>query len=136
MSRRYLLDSGPVSDFLFKRNGVDTRVEQAKQSGAKIGICIPVLGEILGGLEASASRDTSIAIARRSFAKLICWPYDHAAAYEYGRVYAERKKRGRVIQQIDKQIAAIALTLGNCTVVSYDAHLSEVSGLSVENWAP
>ncbi len=33
------------------------------------------------------------------------------------------------------QIAAIALCLGNCTVVSKDGDLSAVPGLNVENWA-
>jgi tRNA(fMet)-specific endonuclease VapC len=41
-----------------------------------------------------------------------------------------------MIQQIDRQIAAIALTLGDCTVVSYDNDLKEVTGLKVENWTP
>lgn len=38
------------------------------------------------------------------------------------------------MQQIDIQIAAIALTLGNCTVVTTDSDLSAVPGLPVENW--
>jgi len=33
------------------------------------------------------------------------------------------------------QIAAIALSLGNCTVVTTDTDLSTVTGLSVESWA-
>lgn len=32
-------------------------------------------------------------------------------------------------------IAAIALTLGSCTVVSADSDLAAVPGLPVENWA-
>jgi tRNA(fMet)-specific endonuclease VapC len=39
------------------------------------------------------------------------------------------------MQAIDIQIAAIALSLGNCTVVTTDTDLSAVAGLSVENWA-
>lgn len=39
------------------------------------------------------------------------------------------------MQQIDIQIAAIALSLGRCTVVSKDSDLSAVPGLDVENWA-
>jgi tRNA(fMet)-specific endonuclease VapC len=31
-------------------------------------------------------------------------------------------------------IAAIALTVGNCTVVTIDCDFSAVPGLSVENW--
>lgn len=135
MTRRYLLDTGPAFDFLFKRKGVDLRILEARQAGAKVGICVPGLGEIVGGLEASGSREASWAIARPRLQKLICWPFDKAAAYEYGRIYAELKKRGRIIQQIDMQIAAIALSLGKCTVVSGDADLTAVPGLSVENWA-
>lgn len=135
MTRRYLLDSGPAFDYLFKRNGVDARVAGLRRKGCKIGICIPVLGEIVGGLEASGSRDTSWKIAGPRLAKLLCWPYEKPAAYLYGQIFAELKKKGRAIQQIDKQVAAIALALGDCTVVSYDADLKAIPGLAVEDWA-
>jgi len=39
------------------------------------------------------------------------------------------------MQQIDIQVAAIALSLGNCTVVSSDSDLKAIPGLKVENWA-
>jgi tRNA(fMet)-specific endonuclease VapC len=32
-------------------------------------------------------------------------------------------------------IAAIAFTLGNCTVVTKDSDFSAIPGLTVENWA-
>ena len=135
MTRRYLLDSGPAFDFLFQRNGVDARVGVARRAGDKVGICVPILGEIVAGLEASGSRDRSWAVARPRLAKLICWPYEKVAAYHYGRIFAELKGRGRIIQQIDMQVAAVAFALGNCTVVSGDSDLTSVSGLAVENWA-
>lgn len=135
MTRRYLLDTGPAFDFLFQRRGVQDRVEAARRAGGKIGICTPVLGEIVGWLEGSDSREASWEIARRRLEKLICWPYEKAAAHEFGRIIAELRKIGRPMQQIDIQIAAIPLTLGNCTVVTTDSDLSAVPGLSVENWA-
>jgi len=36
---------------------------------------------------------------------------------------------------VDMQMAAIAFSLGNCTVVTKDGDLSAVAGLQVENWA-
>jgi tRNA(fMet)-specific endonuclease VapC len=90
---------------------------------------------IVAGLEASSSREASWDIARRTLGKLVCWPFDKSAAYQYGRIFADLKRRGRVIQQIDMMIAAIAFSLGNCTVVSSDSDLSAVPGLAVENWA-
>jgi tRNA(fMet)-specific endonuclease VapC len=68
-------------------------------------------------------------------ATFILWPYDAAAAWEYGRLFAELRRIGRPMQQIDIQIAAIALTLGNCTVVTSDSDLAAVPGLSTEDWA-
>ena len=38
------------------------------------------------------------------------------------------------MQQIDIQIAAIALSMGNTVVVSRDSDLTAVPGLAVEEW--
>ena len=38
------------------------------------------------------------------------------------------------MQVIDIMLAAIALSLGNCIVVSTDSDLLAIPGLSVENW--
>lgn len=135
MRRKFLLDTGPAQDFLFQRRGVQARLEAARSTGARVGICTPALGEIVGGLEGSDSRVTSWDIARRRLGKLICWAYEESAAYEFGRLIAHLRRIGRPMQQVDIQIAAIALTLGNCTVVTTDTDLSAIPGLTVENWA-
>ena len=38
------------------------------------------------------------------------------------------------MQVVDIMVAAIAFSLGNCTVVSSDTDLTAVPGLTVENW--
>ena len=50
------------------------------------------------------------------------------------RLIAELRRIGRPMQQIDVQIAAIAVTLGDCTVVSGDSDLAAIPGLTVEIW--
>ena len=40
-----------------------------------------------------------------------------------------------IIQVVDMMVAAIALSLGNTAVVTSDADLFHIPGLSVENWA-
>ena len=72
---------------------------------------------------------------RLALPALKVWPFDQDAAFEYGRVYAELLRLGRPMQTIDIMIAGVALTLGNCTVVTTDGDLSAVPGLSVKNWA-
>ena len=62
------------------------------------------------------------------------WPTTEAAAFEYGRIAVALRRLGHPMGQNDIMIAAIALTLGNCTVVTMDSDLFAVPNLSVENW--
>lgn len=133
--RKYLLDTNAVSDFVNDRHGVRGRAIDARRRGARVGTCFPVLGEFFYGIEFSATRDANMALARAGVVKLTLWPFDEAAAWEYGRLYAELRRLGRPMQQIDIQIAAIALSLGDCTVVTTDSDLAAVPGLRTENWA-
>jgi len=130
-----MLDTGPAFDFFFDRRGVRNRAMEHRARGVRLGIGLPTLAEVLGGIELSKSRDHSWAVVHRSFSKLVFWPFDRAAAYEYGRLYARLRKAGLIIQHNDIQNAAIALTLGECTFVSYDSDHTRVPGLRVENWS-
>jgi tRNA(fMet)-specific endonuclease VapC len=133
--KRYLLDTGIMGHFINHRKGVDDRVREVRRGGAKIGTCLPVIAELFFGIELSESRGENLKRLRHALTRIVWWPLDEAAAQEYGRIAADLRRRGRTIQQIDMQVAAIALSLGNCTVVSTDRDLTEVSGLHVENWA-
>jgi tRNA(fMet)-specific endonuclease VapC len=133
--RRFLLDTGIASDYINRRNKVYDRARDQTRLGNVIGICVPVLGELFYGAENSAFRDRMIQQIYLAIPSWRIWPYTQAAAAEYGRLAAELKRIGRPMQQIDIQIAAIALSLGSCTVVSTDSDLAAVPGLTVENWA-
>lgn len=133
--RRFLLDTGAAQDFLNGRCGLRARADAERHRGRRIGTCMPVLGELWAGATGSASRERNEARLRHGLSRLVIWPYSTEAAAEYGRIFAELRRIGRPMQQIDIQIAAIAASLGNCTVVSSDSDLPAVPGLSVENWA-
>ena len=135
MIRRYLLDTGIAQDFQEDRHGVRARADAERHRGHRIGICVPVLGELWAGVEGSISRERNVQRLRRALSRLFLWPYTNEAAQEYGLVFTELRRAGRVIQQIDMQIGAIARTLPNCFVITKDADLSAIPGISVENWA-
>jgi tRNA(fMet)-specific endonuclease VapC len=131
---RFLLDTNMAGHYINRRHGVfeRARVEVAKGNG--IGIAVPVLAELVAGIEKSSSRDRNMKSLKSALASLKLWPLDSAAAFEYGRLYAELARLGRPIGIIDMMIAAVARTLGNCTVVSTDADLGAVPDLKVEDW--
>ena len=132
--KRYLFDTGIAQDFINDRKGVRERTDKERHEGHRIGVCVPVLGELWAGVEGSITRERNAQRLRVALSRLVIWPYTNEAAGEYGRIFAELRRMGRPMQQIDIQIAAIALSLGNCTVVTGDSDLSAVPGLTVENW--
>lgn len=133
--KRYLLDTGIAGDFINRRRGVIARADAARASGFAVGICVPVLAELAYGVEKSDTRDHNLRLLHKGLAALRLWPFEEDAAMEFGRIRAELKRAGRPMQLIDMMIAAIALTLGNCTVVTKDSDFSAIPGLAVENWA-
>jgi tRNA(fMet)-specific endonuclease VapC len=132
--RRYLLDTNAVSDFINDRRGVRDRARAARRAGFRVGTGLPALAELYYGIELSATRDANIQLARVGISQLILWPFDLDAVREYGRIRAELRRIGRDMQDVDVMLAAIALTLGSCTVVTTDSDLSAVPGLRTENW--
>jgi tRNA(fMet)-specific endonuclease VapC len=133
--KRYLLDTGIMGDFVNRRHGVPEKVRDAQQRGSRIGTCMPVAAELFYGVELSSTRDENLPRMHRALARIICWPFDRAAAEEYGRLAATLRRAGRPMQTMDIMIAAVALSLGNCAVVSSDSDLAAIPGLEVENWA-
>jgi tRNA(fMet)-specific endonuclease VapC len=133
--KRYLLDTGSASDYVNRRFGVVEKAKAARKLGHKIGIGIPVLAELCAGIELSVTAERNRSLLNRALSSLFIWPFDKIAAQEYGRIFADLRRKGRPIQQIDIQIASIALTLGNCTVVTKDLDYNAVPGLKIVNWS-
>jgi tRNA(fMet)-specific endonuclease VapC len=131
---RFLLDSNAASDYINRRHQVFDRARTEVTKGNPVGIAIPVLAELVAGIERSNNRDRNMKSLTGALAALRLWPFDAAAAFEYGRLYADLARLGRPIGIVDGMIAATAITLGDCTVISTDSDFLAVPGLRVENW--
>ncbi len=132
---RFLLDNGIATDYIHRRRGVYERARSKVVQGNPVGIGVPILAELVSGIERSGTRDRNLQALKSALPSLRVWPFDPDAAFEYGRIHAELARFGRPMQIIDMMLAAIAFTLGNCTVVTEDSDLAAVPGLTVENWA-
>lgn len=130
---RFLLDSGILNDFISNRNGVREKALLESRRGNYIGIGIPVLAEIIYGIEFGENRDRNMRSLKSSLPYLKLWPFDKEAAFEYGRLYAELRRNGRPMQVIDIMIASIAKTLGNCVVVTKDSDFAAIPDLPLAN---
>ena len=132
--KRYLLDTNAAADFIFRRKGVDVRAKLEAKNGAKIGVALPVAAELFAGAEFSLTREKNLDVINRNLRILRIWPFTMDAARTYGRLFAEMRKVGRTTHAMDLMIASIALSLGNCIVISRDSDMFFVPGLCVESW--
>ncbi len=132
---RFILDTGIAGLYLDRKRGVFERAAAEVAKGNRVGIAGPVLGELAFRAEGSPQRERNLLRLRQALEVWKLWFLDTAAAFEYGRLAFELKTIGRPMGQNDITIAAIALALGNTTVVTMDADLAAVPGLTVENWA-
>ena len=132
--RRYILDTGVAADLIYRRGSAFKTAQERAQQGASIGVAMPTVGELFAGVEYSKTREANLKIVVRNLTKLTHWPFDRAAAEEFGRIFAYLRRTGHPIQQIDMQIAAVALTLGNCTLVTKDIDFRAIPELTIETW--
>lgn len=132
--RRFLLDSNAVTSLINLREPFIQRVREARLSGGRIGTCEPVVAELHYGLDLSSSREDNLIRLRRALSGLIVWPLDRRASECYGEIASDLRRRGRPMQVIDMMLAAIAKSLGDCTVVTTDSDLLAIPGLLIENW--
>lgn len=133
--RRFILDTGIAGLYLDRKRGVFERATAEVARGNRVGVAGPVVGELAFRAEGSPRREQNLLRLREALDVWKAWLGDIAASFEYGRIAFELKALGRPLGQNDITIAAIAFSLGNATVVTMDADLSSVPGLSVENWA-
>ena len=70
---RFLLDTGIAADYLNKRNGVFERARAERAKGNAIGIAIPVLAELVYGIEKSVTRDANMKLLRAALPTLRLW---------------------------------------------------------------
>lgn len=92
------------------------------------------LAELEYGAARSGRPKANLARIETLRAELHVEPFDDDCATMFRRIKSDLMKRGRPMSDFDIGIAATALVL-DLTVVSDDAGLRHVQGLSLQNWS-
>jgi tRNA(fMet)-specific endonuclease VapC len=129
----YLLDTNHVTHLLGGSVSLQQRVQTATTSGDTFGLSLTALGELYYAAYASRRREENLQAVRAFIEDMLLYPFDVAAAEEFGRLQAEQKAKGRPIPPLDAQIAAVA-RLHNLVVLTADHHFQHIGRLTVENW--
>ena len=130
-----VLDTNVISEVWRPHPSVPVLAWLDAQSVDSLYICAPVLAELRFGaevLEAGRRRDRlrgSIDHLEREGYRGRILSFDTAAAAEYGRVVARRRRLGRRIELMDAMIAAIALVY---RAVLATRDIADFTGLDIE----
>lgn len=129
----YLLDTNHVTHVLGGSEMLRQRLESAVGAGATFSISMTVLGELFYATFASQRQAENLQALRAFAADVVIWPFDEAAAEEFGHIQTEQKAKGRPVPPTDAQIAAVA-RLHDLTLLTADHHFQFIERLNVENW--
>src|SRR5438552_257691 len=129
-----LLDCNHLSAALRKVSRVRERIHQERRAGRRFISCLPVLCELEVGIQQTSKPEE----IRRRLAQLLrhvrLWPLDGDTARQYGAVYNELRRQGRVLSQVDMMLAALARQ-HRLTLLTADRDFEALPDVRVENWA-
>lgn len=106
-------------------------VVEKLQKESAVFLCVPVLGELRYGAEASARVASNLARLDEFARALIVLPCDTATAKAYAEVKFELRQKGRPIPENDVWIAAIARQ-HELVLLTRDGHFQEIDSIEVE----
>ena len=128
-----MLDTVTCIRYLTNRNaGVVQRMEATDPKD--IHLCDVVKAELYFGAFKSKRREANLALFEKFFSQFESFPFDAAAAKEYGRIRLELERAGTPIGAMDLMIAAIAVANDVVLVTHNTREFSRVNGLRLEDW--
>jgi tRNA(fMet)-specific endonuclease VapC len=130
----FLLDTNHVGLAVNRVSVVGQRVFEARQAGVRLGTCLPVLCEIEAGVRQVRRKAKYRADLNHLLKQIRLWPIDLETTRLYGDVYAELRRRGRVLSQVDIMIAALARQR-KLTILTTDRDFGALPGIRTADWS-
>lgn len=126
---RYLLDTNAAIAIL--ENDAEFQAAFLEEQEALVPVI--VLGELYAGAEKSSRVEANLKRVTEFESRCSIVPCDPQTARQYARLSQQLRKKGRPIPQNDLWIAALAMQHG-LTLVTRDAHFSQIDGLLIQSW--
>jgi tRNA(fMet)-specific endonuclease VapC len=127
----YLIDTNHAS--LLFRQVPEVVAAFRMRSGAELSVCLPGVGELWYMVYNSQQQAANVAHMRTFLKQFRQLEFSPHAAEQFGIIKSDLRRRGKMIPDVDIQIASIAIAL-DVTLLTDDGHFHNVTGLKLENW--
>jgi tRNA(fMet)-specific endonuclease VapC len=132
MSVRYLLDTNTAS-YIIKGNFPSVRERLVKLPLAAIGISAVTEAELHYGIAKHPESSRLGPVIEEFLLRVESFPWDSAAAKQYGQLRAALQRDGHPMGNLDMMIAAHSMSL-KATLVTHDRSFGWVKGIKTEDW--
>lgn len=129
----YFLDTNHLSAALQRVSPVRDRLFEAIRRGDRFGTCLPALCELEAGIAQTARPRATRRLLDALLSEIRIWPFDRQDARQYGDLYVELARSGRVLSLVDVLVAVMARRL-NATVLTTDRDFEAIPDVPCENW--
>jgi tRNA(fMet)-specific endonuclease VapC len=92
------------------------------------------VAELTHGAQRSQRRDDNLAKLEVLLSALVVLPFDEPAGRRFGRLKAELEANGQPLDDLDLQIASIAIENNLPLLTNNTGHFKRVAGLQQMNW--
>lgn len=134
MMTRVLIDTDILSYFLKGHTSVVDHVKMYLEEYDFLETSIITYYEIQSGLIAK-NATTQLIRFNRLMEHVLVLPLTEESALISSNIYAELKKQGKLVDDIDLLIAGIAIENNMTLVTNNESHFGRISSLNVANWA-
>lgn len=131
---RFLLDTN-ICIYIIKQKPAQVLAKFQTLKPSDIGVSSITVAELEYGAYKSQRLAQNRAALSQFLIPLEVLPFDERATQTYGQIRAELERRGIAIGSMDMLIASQAISLGLILVTNNVRELSQIPGLTLENWA-
>jgi len=130
---RFLLDTN-ICIYIIKQKPPKVLEKFQTLTPSDVGVSSITVAELEYGAYKSQRQEQNRAALSQFLIPLEILPFDERATQTYGQIRAELERRGTVIGSMDMLIASQAISLGLTLVTNNVRELSQIPGLTLENW--
>jgi tRNA(fMet)-specific endonuclease VapC len=130
---RFLLDTN-ICIYIIKQKPLKVFDKFQTLTPSDVGVSSITVAELEYGAYKSQRQEQNRAALSQFLIPLEILPFDERATQTYGQIRAELERRGTVIGSMDMLIASQAISLGLSLVTNNVRELSQIPGLTLENW--
>jgi len=130
---RFLLDTN-ICIYIIKQKPLKVFKKFQTLNPLDVGVSSITIAELEYGAYKSQRQEQNRAALSQFLIPLEILPFDERATQTYGQIRAELERRGTVIGSMDMLIASQAISLGLTLATNNVRELSQIPGLTLENW--